>query len=57
MLHSDIVPEHDCDGELIDISESKYVTKTWCSKCGTEFSYEPDSTWVTIVLPGMRSVI
>jgi hypothetical protein len=25
--------------------------------CGAEFSYQPDSDWVFIVLPGMRSVI
>ena len=25
--------------------------------CGAEFTYQPDSDWVTIVLPGMRSVI
>ena len=43
MRHSDIVPEHECSGKLIDISDTKYVTKTWCSKCGTEISYLPDS--------------
>jgi predicted nucleic-acid-binding Zn-ribbon protein len=47
MLHRDIIPEQDCDGELIDVSDSKYLTTKWCSKCGTEFSYKPDSTWVT----------
>jgi hypothetical protein len=55
MRHSDIAPEHECSGELIDVSDTKYATKTWCSKYGTEFSYEPDSTWVTIVLQGMRT--
>ena len=57
MLHSDIIPDHECSGQLIDVSESRYVTKSWCSKCGTEFSYEPDSIWVTIVYPGMKSEI
>jgi hypothetical protein len=46
MQHSDIVPEHDCGGKLIDSSNSKCVTKMWSWPCGTEFSYEPDSTWV-----------
>jgi hypothetical protein len=31
MMHGDVVPEHECSGELIDVSESKYVTKAWCS--------------------------
>ena len=57
MLHSDIVPEHECNGELIDVSESKYVTKTWCLSCGTEFTYLPYSNWVTIVTQGMKSEI
>jgi hypothetical protein len=29
MPHSDIVPEHECNGELIEVSDTKYVTKTW----------------------------
>jgi hypothetical protein len=29
LLHSDIIPEHERNGELIDVSETKYVTKTW----------------------------
>jgi hypothetical protein len=45
MLHCDIVPEHAGDGELMDVSESKYVTKTWCLSAEPS-SYEPDSTWV-----------
>jgi hypothetical protein len=28
-----------------------------CSRCRTEFTYQPDSSWVTIVLPGMKSRI
>jgi hypothetical protein len=31
MLHSDIVPEHECNHELIELSDTKYVTKTCCS--------------------------
>ena len=55
MLHSDIVPEHECDGELIELpATSEHVRHAWCSSCGTEFTYPPDSDWVTIVLPGMR---
>jgi hypothetical protein len=56
MLHSDIIPEQECDGELLDVGQSKYLTKKWRSSCGAEFSYEPDSTWVTIILPGMKSL-
>jgi hypothetical protein len=55
MLHSDIVPEHLCDGKLIERNQTPaYVHFAWCSSCGSEFSYAPDSDWVTIVLPGMR---
>jgi hypothetical protein len=58
MLHSDIVPEHECDGELIELTPTPaYVQHAICSWCGTEFTYQPDSTWVTVVLPGMRSRI
>jgi hypothetical protein len=54
MLHSDIAPKHECGGGLIESSNSKYVTKTRCTFCGTEFTYLPDSDWVTIVTPGMK---
>jgi hypothetical protein len=53
--HSDIAPEHGCNGELSQQNEEPaYVYVAWCSGCGTEFRYEPDSDWVTVVLPGMR---
>jgi hypothetical protein len=55
MRHSDIIPEHGCNGELIQQNEEPvYVYIAWCSGCGTEFRYEPDSDWITFVLPGMR---
>jgi hypothetical protein len=58
MRHSDIVPEHECDGELIELPPTPtHIQRAWCSVCGAEFSYQPDSDWVFIVLPGMRSVI
>jgi len=58
MLHRDIVPEHECDGELIELPTTPpHVQHARCSSCGTEFAYQPDSDWVTIVLPGMRRVI
>jgi hypothetical protein len=56
MLHSDIVPEHSCDGELIPLVEAPaYLHFVRCSSCGTEFTFEPDSDWVAVVLPGMRN--
>jgi hypothetical protein len=59
MLHSDIVPEHDCNGELIKVDQRSKRIRCffWCSSCGTEFTFEPDSDWVTFVTPGMRDVI
>ena len=58
MLHSDIVPEHDCNGELIEVNQSSRRTRClWCSSCGTEFTFEPGSDWVTFVTPGMRGVM
>ena len=53
MLHSDIVPEHECDGELIELtpdpSASDVASWSWC---GAESTFQADSDWVTIVLPG-----
>jgi hypothetical protein len=44
------------DRELIQRDQIlAYVHFAWCSCCGTEFTCEPDSGWVTVVLPGMRS--
>jgi hypothetical protein len=56
MLHSDIIPEHCCDGKLIQRDQTPaFIQIVWCSSCGTEFTYVRDSDWVTVVLPGMRS--
>jgi hypothetical protein len=56
MLHSDMAPEHCCDGDLIQLKVStQYLRVVRCSACGTEFTYVPDSSWVTMVLPGMRN--
>lgn len=55
MLHNDIVPEHSCKGELIDLSETKFLRTFRCSFCGTELTYVPDGEWVTVVFPGMKS--
>jgi len=55
MLHSEIIPEHSCDGELVPLKEDgTYIRVVRFYSCGTEFSYETDSIWVTFVLPGMR---
>jgi hypothetical protein len=55
-LNSNIVPENPCDGELIPPEEAPtYLHFVRCSSCGTEFTFEPDSDWVTVVLPGMRN--
>jgi hypothetical protein len=57
MLNSDIVPEHECDSELIELPTTpKHVRRAGCS-LGGGVSYLPDSDWVTIVPPGMRGVI
>jgi len=56
MLHSDIVPDHSCGGELIPLEEDRtHLRHLRCSFCGTEFAFEPDSDWVTVVLQGMRN--
>jgi hypothetical protein len=56
MLHSDITPEHCCDGEPIPLQRStEYLRFVRCSSCGTKFTYLPDCDWVTMVLPWMKS--
>jgi hypothetical protein len=57
MLHRDILPEHSCDGELIELHEDDptYVHFAQCASCGIEFTCTPDCDWVTVVLPGMRT--
>jgi hypothetical protein len=55
MLHSDIVPEHPCNGELIQPDQApSYVHFALCASYGTEFTHAPDSDWVSIALPGMK---
>jgi hypothetical protein len=56
VLHSEILPEHDCGGELIELPEDELnVHFAQCAGCGTEFTFVPDSDWVTVVCPGMRT--
>ncbi len=55
MLHSDIVPEYSCCGQLVDLSETECVRAVRCSSGGNEFTYTQDCDWVTVVLPGMKS--
>jgi len=58
MCHSDIIAEHNCSGELIELADSsRRVQHVMCSYCGTEFIFVPDSTWIMMVTPGMRCVI
>jgi len=56
VLHSEILPEQDCGGELIELPEDEptYVHFAQCARCGTEFTLVPDSDWA-IVYPGMRT--
>jgi hypothetical protein len=57
MLDNELITEFPCDGELVRVEErcTRWLTVLRCSECTTEISFEPDSTWVEIVLPGMRS--
>ena len=57
MLHSEILPEQDCGGELIGLPEDEptYVHFAQCVRCGTEFTFVPDSDWVTVVYPARRT--
>jgi len=57
MLHSDVAPEHECSGELIEFTEIDHVKTAICLECGTEASYVPDSDWVKFVTPGMRTSV
>jgi len=56
MLHSELVSEYPCTGELIRLDEKStpILRVLRCVSCGTDFTYVPDSDWVTIVLPGAR---
>jgi hypothetical protein len=57
VLHDDLITEYPCDGELVRVEErcTRWLTVLRCRGCGTEISFEPDSSWVFVVSPGMRS--
>ena len=60
MLHSDLIPEFGCDGELIDLPEqsTKILTVKRCEKCWTELSWiADDERWVKVVYPGMKKSV
>ena len=45
MLHSDIVPEHECDGEFMNVSESRFRHEDLVLQVQNRvLFYEPDST-------------
>ena len=57
MLHSDLAPEHECDGELIELTPTTApVQRVQCPACGTEFEYQPDREWVRFVLPELAGM-
>lgn len=55
MPHSDIISEQLCQGELTEMEQSSTDLQfmKW-SSCGTEFAFEPDSDWVTVIYLRMR---
>jgi hypothetical protein len=57
VLHSDLIPQFPCDSELISVEalSTERFRLLWCSGCGTEFTFNPDSEWETVVYPGMKS--
>jgi hypothetical protein len=57
VLHNEIIPEQDCNGELIEPPDDvpTHVHLAQCARCGTEFTYVPDCDWITVVYPGMRT--
>jgi hypothetical protein len=57
VLHSDLFPEFSCDSKLISVEamSTGRVRLFWCSGCGTEFTFNPDSEWVMVVYPGMKT--
>ena len=55
MRHNELDREFPCDGALIATQQStETLTVMWCLVCSTEYRYEPDSDWVTVIYPGMR---
>jgi hypothetical protein len=56
MLHSKIIPEHGCDGELVELEDRKQTLQYFvCSSCAAEFTFEPDFNWVSIVYCGVKT--
>jgi hypothetical protein len=57
VLHSDLISEYACEGELIPIEElsTERLRLLWCAGCGTEITYTHDCEWGWMVCPGMRS--
>jgi len=53
----EILREQDCGGELIELPEDdpRYVHFAQCARCGTEFTSVPDSDWVTVGYPRIRT--
>ncbi len=59
LRHSNIVPDYPCSGKVIQLDKlsTEYAQVALCSSCGTEFLYEPDSDWVTVISLGMRDPV
>jgi hypothetical protein len=57
VLHNELITEYTCDGELARVEErcTRWLTVLQCRGCGTEITFEPDSDWVNVVTPGMKS--
>jgi len=56
MRHTDIERDYPCDGEPIELTGqySSTLTVSLCLSCDRGFRYEPDSEWVTVILPGAQ---
>ena len=57
MLHNNLFPEFACDSELIPVEalSTERGRLFWSSGCSAEFTFTPDSTWVWVVYPRMKS--
>ncbi|MGH9515392.1 MAG: hypothetical protein ACRD3P_06905 [Terriglobales bacterium] len=59
LRHNTILPEIPCSGEVIELeafSKDNFRVAI-CPGGGTEFQYVPDSSWITVITPGMRNPI
>jgi len=58
MLHSEILPEHDCGGELIELPRMsrRMFPSPSVLVVGRNLPSVPDSDWVTVVYPGMLNL-